>query len=112
MTYGRTQRSLRPFQRQRVVLPARKIAGGQRMEAVCLGIDVGSTTIKVVALDKNRKLLGWRYVRSCGRPRVALLETLEDIGKNVDRSGVRMIGLSGSGGGPIADIIGGLHVNE
>jgi predicted CoA-substrate-specific enzyme activase len=82
------------------------------MEAVCLGIDVGSTTIKVVALDKNRKLLGWRYVRSCGRPRAALLETLEDIGKNVDPSGVRMIGLSGSGGGPIADIFGGLHVNE
>ena len=82
------------------------------MEAVCLGIDVGSTTIKVVALDRNRRLLGWRYVRSCGRPRAALLETLADIGKDIEPSRVRIIGLSGSGGGPIADVIGGRHVNE
>jgi len=82
------------------------------MEVVCLGIDVGSTTVKVVALDRSRRLLGWRYVRSCGRPRGALLQTLAEIGKEVDPSGVRMIGLSGSGGGPIADVIGGVHVNE
>lgn len=82
------------------------------MEAVCLGIDVGSTTVKVVALDRSRRLLGWRYVRSCGRPRGALLQTLAEIGKEVDPLGVRMIGLSGSGGGPIADVIGGVHVNE
>ena len=82
------------------------------MEASCLGIDVGSTTVKIVALDERRTLLGWRYVRSRGRPRSALLETLAALGEELNLSGVRLLGLSGSGGGPIADVIGALHVNE
>ena len=39
---------------------------------VFLGVDVGSTTVKVVVLDEERTLLAWRYVRSNGRPRVVL----------------------------------------
>lgn len=82
------------------------------MSAVCLGIDVGSTTVKVAALTHSRALLGWRYVRSCGRPRGALRETIAQLGTEIDLSAVRMVGLTGSGGGPIADAIGGVHVNE
>ncbi len=82
------------------------------MKAHSLGIDVGSTTVKVVALDAGRTLLGWRYVRSRGRPRVALLETIAELARGIDLSEVRLLGLSGSGGGPIADLIGGVHVNE
>ena len=82
------------------------------VRAHCLGIDVGSTTVKVIALDAQRQLLGWRYVRSCGRPRVALLETVAELSREIDLDDVRLLGLSGSGGGPIADLIGGVHVNE
>ena len=79
---------------------------------VYLGIDVGSTTVKVVVLDRARQLLAWRYVRSRGQPRQVLLETLQTIGHEVDVTNVAGVGLSGSGGGPIADLVGGVHVNE
>lgn len=79
---------------------------------VFLGVDVGSTTVKVVVLDPASHLLAWRYVRSRGRPRSVLLETLRDIGRTVDISRIGAVGLSGSGGGPISDLVGGVHVNE
>ena len=79
---------------------------------VFLGVDVGSTTVKVVVLDAERRLLAWRYVRSRGRPRSALLETVREIAGEVDLSHIAGVGLSGSGGGPISDLIGGVHVNE
>ncbi|HUX33131.1 MAG TPA: acyl-CoA dehydratase activase [Gemmatimonadaceae bacterium] len=82
------------------------------MPAACLGIDIGSTTVKVVALDAARQLLAWRYVRSCGRPRVVVAETIAELGGTLDLRGATTVGLSGSGGGPIADLIGGTHVNE
>ena len=37
-----------------------------------LGIDVGSTTVKIVALDRGGGLLAWRYARSLGQPRPAV----------------------------------------
>ena len=80
--------------------------------AVYLGIDVGSTTVKVVALGAARNLLGWRYVRSNGRPRAVLLDTVADLEREIGWSRVDGVGLSGSGGGPIAELIGGQHVNE
>lgn len=79
---------------------------------VYLGIDVGSTTVKVVVLDSQRRLLAWRYVRSKGRPRPTLLDTIGEISREIDLMRIAGVGLSGSGGGPIADLIGGLHVNE
>ncbi len=82
------------------------------MTANCIGIDVGSTTVKVVALDADRRLLAWRYVRSCGRPRAVVAETIAELGRAIDLSGAATVGLSGSGGGPVADLIGGTHVNE
>ena len=81
-----------------------------------VGIDVGSTTVKVVVLDETRSLLAWRYRRSNGRPRSTLLETIHEIerhlGCELDPASVSGVGLSGSGGGPVADLVGGLHVNE
>ena len=77
-----------------------------------LGIDVGSTTTKLVVLDESKSLLESHYLRSHGRPRQTLLgavEGLEDRHPGLEIAGV---GLTGSGGGPIADIIGGIHVNE
>ena len=79
---------------------------------VFLGIDIGSTTVKVVVLDHARRLLGWRYVRSRGRPREALLGAVSDLAEVVGNERILALGLSGSGGGPIADLVGGTHVNE
>lgn len=82
------------------------------MGGVFLGIDIGSTTVKVVVLDPNRQLLGWRYVRSRGRPRQALLAAVDELADVIGDAPILGLGLSGSGGGPIADLVGGTHVNE
>lgn len=82
------------------------------MDGVYLGIDIGSTTVKVVVLDADRRLLGWRYVRSCGRPRQTMLSTVHELADVIDGRTILAVGLSGSGGGPMADLIGGTHVNE
>jgi len=86
------------------------------MSRLYLGIDVGSTTVKVVVLDGSRSLLAWRYRRSNGRPRSTLVETMRELElelkRDLDLGGVAGVGLSGSGGGPVADLVGGLHVNE
>ncbi|MFL7807084.1 MAG: acyl-CoA dehydratase activase, partial [Anaerolineae bacterium] len=88
------------------------------MSAHYLGIDVGSTTVKVVLLDQEKRLLASRYVPAQGRPRETLAQTLrllatdEDPRTGVDLSGVVGAGLTGSGGGTIAQQAGLLHVNE
>ncbi|HEU4563595.1 MAG TPA: acyl-CoA dehydratase activase [Gemmatimonadaceae bacterium] len=80
-------------------------------DEIYLGLDIGSTTVKVVALDAQRRLLAHSYRRASGRPRQTLLEAAEILAPLGDRP-IAGVGLTGSGGGPIARIIGGHHVNE
>jgi predicted CoA-substrate-specific enzyme activase len=82
------------------------------MDRSYLGIDVGSTTVKVVVLDREGHLLGWTYLRSHGQPRRTLLRGMAELGESFDLAGVQAVGLSGSGGGPVAALVGGYHVNE
>jgi predicted CoA-substrate-specific enzyme activase len=82
------------------------------MGEIYLGIDVGSTTVKVVALDSQRRLLGWEYLRSHGQSRRTLLQGLADLSQSLDLGDIKVVGLSGSGGGPVTVLIGGYHVNE
>jgi len=77
-----------------------------------LGIDVGSTTVKVVALDAAGCMRAHRYVRSAGRPRETLLEAVADVAREMPIADVSAIGFTGSGGEAIASIVGGRHVNE
>ena len=82
------------------------------MKDIYLGLDIGSTTVKVVVLDRTRALTAHRYVRANGRPRQTLLQAVEDLLQHFDLSQVRAVGLTGSGGESIARLIGGHHVNE
>ena len=82
------------------------------MDELYLGIDVGSTTVKVVVLTQECTLLAHRYLRSKGQPRQTLLQAMEELSQHIDLSGIAGVGLTGSGGGPIAQLIGGHHVNE
>ncbi|HSG09290.1 MAG TPA: acyl-CoA dehydratase activase [Longimicrobiales bacterium] len=79
---------------------------------VYLGIDVGSTTVKVVVVSPTGELLAHRYVRSNGQPRQTLLRTARAMLSGFPNASIRGVGLSGSGGRPVADIIGGIHTNE
>ena len=81
------------------------------MNDVFLGIDVGSTTVKVAVLDGAKNLLAHTCQRAHGRPRRTLLEATEILGP-LAGARIAAIGLTGSGGGPIAAVIGGHHVNE
>jgi predicted CoA-substrate-specific enzyme activase len=78
---------------------------------IFLGIDVGSTTVKMVVLDRDRNLLAHTYVRANGRPRQTVLEASKILAPFADRP-IAAVGLTGSGGGPVAALIGGHHVNE
>jgi predicted CoA-substrate-specific enzyme activase len=68
--------------------------------------------VKVVALDRAATLLGHRYERAHGKPRAAIARALHALFRDVDRLAVDGVGLTGSGGGAIASLIGGRHVNE
>ncbi len=80
--------------------------------SIHLGIDVGSTTVKVVVLDASRRILTQRYIRANGQPRGTLLRTLTELSHDFDFTAVRSIGFTGSGGGPIARHLNVPHINE
>ncbi|NTU79020.1 MAG: ATPase [Chloroflexales bacterium] len=82
------------------------------MSDLFLGIDVGSTTVKVVVLDGSGTLRGSRYLRSSGQSQHTLLQALRDLAQEFALARVVGVGLTGSGGERIARAIGGQHVNE
>ena len=82
------------------------------MKDLFFGIDIGSTTVKVVVVGRSRALLTQRYLRSQGRPRQTLLATMEELYQTFDPARIAGVGLTGSGGEAIAQLIGGQHVNE
>jgi predicted CoA-substrate-specific enzyme activase len=82
------------------------------MDRVWLGIDVGSTTVKVAALDAAGDLLTHVYQRANGRPRPTLLGAVDDVLSRLGGPAVAAVGLTGSGGGPIASLLGVRHLNE
>jgi predicted CoA-substrate-specific enzyme activase len=79
---------------------------------VLLGVDIGSTTVKVVALAASRELLAQAYRRSHGRPRPTLLAAVAEVLGSLGGPTVGAVGVTGSGGGPVARLLGVRHVNE
>ena len=70
-----------------------------------VGIDVGSTTVKVVALSPYLKLLFGRYQRHMSDIRSATISLLKELQK--DYSGYRITAsISGSGGMGLAKMMG------
>ena len=67
------------------------------MKKIYLGIDVGSVSCNVVALDENKKLLAKSYIRTQGQPIRAVKEGLAAIKGQVDGYEVAGVGTTGSG---------------
>ena len=82
------------------------------MKNLYWGIDIGSVTVKVVIVDHKRKLLAQRYLRSQGQPQKVLLGAIEELAPQFPLERIAGVGLSGSGGGAVAKLIGCPHVNE
>ena len=77
-----------------------------------LGIDVGSTTVKLVLLDHAHQLLADHYLRARGQPRQVVLDGVARLAEDFDLARVSAVGFSGSGGEAVARIVGGHYVNE
>jgi activator of 2-hydroxyglutaryl-CoA dehydratase/predicted nucleotide-binding protein (sugar kinase/HSP70/actin superfamily) len=79
-----------------------------------LGLDVGSTTVKAVAIDARTDEIVWRdYQRHESRPAEKLLEVVSrlDSEAGVGRGTARAV-ITGSGGAAYADLIGAHYIQE
>jgi predicted CoA-substrate-specific enzyme activase len=82
------------------------------MSGLFLGIDIGSTTVKVVVVTRQREILAHAYQRSFGRPRPTLLDAARQVLNSLGDPPVEAVGVTGSGGGPVAGVLRARHVNE
>ncbi len=86
---------------------------GQKVDAY-IGIDVGSISTNVVAIDQDRNLIAKCYLRTSGRPIEAVRKGIEIIGEKVgDKINVKACGTTGSGRYLIGDFVGAdIVINE
>ncbi len=88
-----------------VFMPAES-GDGDKIDAY-LGIDVGSISTNVVAIDRNNRLLAKRYLMTAGRPIDAVRRGLTEVGEEIGhRIRVCGVGTTGSGRYLIGDIVG------
>lgn len=84
-------------------------------QAIVIGLDVGSTTVKAVVVDPDTKAILWNdYQRHHTKQAECVLEFLERIGKafaDVDPNDIRLF-ITGSGGGPLEKPLGAKFVQE
>jgi len=87
--------------------------GDKKVDAY-IGIDVGSISTNVVAIDGNKRLIEKVYLRTAGRPIEAVRKGVEIIGSKVgDRINVKGVGTTGSGRYLIGDFVGAdIVINE
>src|SRR5712692_3060371 len=86
-----------------------------RTQPIAIGVDVGSTTVKAVAVDPETLEILWGdYQRHQTKQPEMVLEFLVRIGNdfpNVKKEDIRIF-ITGSGGGPIGPEIGAKFVQE
>jgi activator of 2-hydroxyglutaryl-CoA dehydratase/predicted nucleotide-binding protein (sugar kinase/HSP70/actin superfamily) len=86
-----------------------------RTAPVLVGIDVGSTTVKATVVDPESRAILWSdYQRHQTKQAERVLEFLVRIGNafpNVPTGSIRVF-VTGSGGGPICEPVGGKFVQE
>ena len=74
---------------------------------VYLGVDVGSISTNVVAVDEQKQLVARRYLWTAGRPIDAVRRGVEEIGKEIgDYVEVKGVATTGSGRYMTGDLIG------
>jgi len=81
-------------------------AGGAKLDCF-LGIDVGSLSTNVVAMDKDYNIISKRYLMTAGRPIEAIRQGLAEVGAEVaDKVVIRGVGTTGSGRYLTGDFVG------
>ena len=77
-----------------------------------LGIDIGSLTVKVVAVDGRGHGTVGIYRPSHGAPLQTVLSALEEAFKELPPERVKAVGVTGSGGRLLAELLPAQYVNE
>ena len=71
-----------------------------------IGLDIGSTTVKCVALDENNHLLYQTYERHYSQITDKISELLQKVRKELPQADNALIAMSGSAGMGVADVCG------
>ena len=83
-----------------------KVSPGEKREAF-LGIDVGSLSTNVVALDSEGRMMSWRYLPTGGRPIEAVKRGIREVGEEVAAvTIIRGVCTTGSGRYLTGDFVG------
>ncbi|MCD5416485.1 acyl-CoA dehydratase activase [Candidatus Bipolaricaulota bacterium] len=77
-----------------------------------LGIDIGSLTVKVVLLGDGEKVIAGRYVPSQGTPLRTAVAILEELSAEFKTEQIKSLGVSGSGGRFLGQLLSAPYVNE
>ncbi|MGD9403150.1 MAG: BadF/BadG/BcrA/BcrD ATPase family protein, partial [bacterium] len=85
---------------------------GPRGDWFALGLDLGSVSLNSVVLSPEGEILEERYTRTKGQAMETTLSVLEDVFKRYPADSIRVLGITGSGGKLLSDVIGGSFINE
>ncbi|HIC91407.1 MAG TPA: CoA activase [Syntrophaceae bacterium] len=77
-----------------------------------LGIDVGSSSAKVVVMDSHKDIVEEIYTQIEGQPLQTVALVLKDLLTRISASYIKSVSVTGSGGKLISELIGGRFVNE
>lgn len=89
-----------------------KPAGAKSAGWYAVGLDLGSVSLNSVVLSPEGDLLDERYTRTKGRAMETTLSVLQDISSRHPAERIKVLGITGSGGKLLSDVIGGTFVNE
>jgi predicted CoA-substrate-specific enzyme activase len=99
--------TLTDLSRKHFSVPISSIPTGEGKTPVWLGIDVGSISTNVVAIDAEGKVLARRYLATAGKPIDAVRRGLSEVGAELsDCAEVKGVGATGSGRYMIGDLVG------
>ncbi|MFH0965981.1 MAG: acyl-CoA dehydratase activase [Planctomycetota bacterium] len=82
------------------------------MRELNVGIDIGSISVKIVAVDADRTILREVYERHQGRPNEVFLARMEEVLRELQRTAGGRLAFTGTGGKPLAGLLGAAAVNE
>jgi predicted CoA-substrate-specific enzyme activase len=80
--------------------------------SLVLGLDLGSVSFNSVVLSEKGEVLEERYTRTKGLPMETALSVLEDTFKRYPAESFKILGVTGSGGKLLGELLDGEFVNE
>lgn len=77
-----------------------------------IGLDIGSVSVKAVLINGNKEVLENHYARSHGQPIESILLVLKDMLNRTSPDEIKAVGVTGTGGKLLAEILSISFINE